>query len=162
MVSRNRAWADQVFDQVIIAASSFHSNLLANAPTVDTLTAVRIVGDLRVFQNSTVTMSDSAMVIDVGIGVTSTEAFAAGAASLPSPVVSTEYPPRGWLYVARKTYTVVVQAEGINILWPEFSFDLRSMRKIDKGVLFMSVHNSNSDGAANNVILRGRVRVLLL
>ncbi len=162
MTNRNRAWADQVFDQVVTSATPHVRDLLANAPTIDTITAVRIVGDLIGDFNSTVN-PQAAQVIDIGIGVSSAEALAIGVTALPSPVLADEYPPRGWLYVARKVCTgKFTDTTGLIRNPAVFSFDLRAMRKIDKGRLFMVMHNTNSDGADTAVSLRGRVRVLCL
>jgi len=43
-----------------------------------------------------------------------------------------------------------------------FQFDLRAMRKIDKGILFSRIDNTNSVGTASTVLVRGRIRVLCL
>ena len=101
MAPRNRAWADQRFNAVTLAQTGvILSNLLENAPTVDTLTAVRIVGGLTVEFDPTSTRSDQLNVISVGVGVTSVEAFNAAGVSVPDPTLEAEYPPRGWLYIA--------------------------------------------------------------
>ena len=159
--NRNRAWADERFiGQNLVAGASGHQrNLLFNAPTMDTLTAVRIVGDITVQVLPTVTFVDSLSIIDVGIGVSSQEAFDVPA--LPSPAVDTEYPPRGWLYVASLPVSERLQDTTVMQEVARFQFDIRAMRKIDKGVLFIRVINTNIIvGAA--MVITGRVRVLCL
>ena len=100
--TRNRAWADIRFGATtLVAAVPQQFDLLANPPVQDTLTAVRIVGDLTGQYTVTNTVVDSLSAMDVGIGVSSSEAFAvAAAAALPKPFPDDEYPPRGWLYVS--------------------------------------------------------------
>lgn len=88
---RGRAWADTLINLSISAgAAQSATDLLANAPTIDTLTAIRIVLDLE-FYPVVNTLTDGIMAIDVGIGVTSLEAFAVNAT--PDVNVDGEYPP---------------------------------------------------------------------
>jgi len=164
---RNRAWADTVLSggQIVDEQSSL-TNLLLNAPTVDTLTAVRIVLDLVVIQGMDEPVADKSNNIHVGIGVASTEAFAQGINALPEPVAANEYPPRGWLYVNSqptflRAYRETAAVVGGYIRAAEFKADLRSMRKIDKGILYLVVQNFGVLGTAD-VDLWGRVRVLCL
>ncbi len=99
--NRNRAWADTRLNvAAFVAGVQQEFNLLLAAPTVDTLTVVRIVADFWIFYSPNATIVDSLSIVDVGVGVTSSEAFAARGTSLPQPGNSTEYPPRGWLYVS--------------------------------------------------------------
>ncbi len=165
MVSPRRrlAWADTRLTTTLGSASgTLISNLLTNAPTVDTLTVNRIIVDLRVFQ-SPVGDTEQAQVIDLGIGVSSTEAFNIGASALSAPFNDNEYPPRGWLYVAT---AVALQARPTNEgIWRQdavFKADLRAMRKIDKGILFLFMRNVNFQGTDGAVSVVGRIRALCL
>jgi len=159
--SRATTWADQRLADNLVAGTPLVLNLLENAPTVDTLTAVRIVGEVYVGYTISVTVTDSLSRVEMGIGVSSVEAFAAGAGSLPSPAAETEYPPRGWLYVNSLAVWEKTDSAGIQIGPAHFKFDLRAMRKIDKGVLFMVMTNANiTVGGSMQVV--GRIRVLCL
>ena len=137
-------------------------NLLENAPTVDTLTAVRIVGDFTVHYRITNTTVDSDSIIDVGVGVVAAPAFTAGQAAIPDPSSETSYPPRGWLYVASMHISeTVTTSTGLQIKDARFQFDIRSMRKIDKGVLFLRIANTNiNTGGVCEVT--GRIRAFCL
>jgi len=160
--NRNRAWADRRFAGEVVAAAAVQAyDLLSVAPTVDTLTAIRIIGDLTFQYTVSVTITDSLSSVDVGIGVTSAEAFAAGGTSLPSPTAQDQYPPRGWLYAA--TLPVWEKAESTGVIHhaARFQFDLRAMRKIDKGVLFMVIEQNNVT-VGGSMQLTGRTRVLCL
>ncbi len=106
------------------------------------------------------TIVDSLSIVDVGIGVTAVDAFLT-AGAVPNPSGSDNYPPRGWLYVA--TQPVAQQAESAGVLnsVARFQFDLGAMRKIDKGVLFLTIIQNNIlVGGSMRVI--GRTRVLCL
>jgi len=142
---------------VIIDEGSLLTDLLVNAPTVDTLTAVRIIMDLEVGHSVTSTV-DAFNVHSVGIGVTSREAFAA--AVIPDPEQDSQYPPRGWLYVANKAVRSH-QDQGSTKTQARFVVDLRAMRKIDKGVLYLAQSN-NAVVQTLSVDVVGRVRVLCL
>ena len=88
--TRGRTWSDTRFGgTALVVGTPIIADLLANAPAVDTLTAVRIVCDLDAHYIVTNTLSDSDSTVDLGIGVASVEAFAAGAAALPDPGVVT-------------------------------------------------------------------------
>jgi len=160
--NRPRAWADLTFNVIALAAGTAQAfNLLTNAPTVDTLTSVRIIVDLTFMYSPDVTVVDSLSTVSMGIGVVSVEAFAQGIASLPSPHNGTEFPARGWLYV--NTRPVTQQAESTGIISRElrFALDLGAMRRIDKGVLFLVMRQDNIIvGGTMRVV--GRTRVLCL
>ena len=165
MVSRNRAWADsRVSGTLLTSGTPLLTDLLVGAPTVDTLTAVRIVGGLTVYQDAS-SENEGRGYCDVGIGVSSREAFTVGATALPDPTQGDEYPPRGWLYAATKPLTLMLPTGGTpTAMWQipaVFEFDLRAMRKIDKGVLFMWVEEATVSGTLVTYIT-GRVRVLCL
>jgi len=158
MPGRSVAWADtRLAAQSLVAGTDFIVDLLTNAPTVDTLTVIRLVVDLEAHYIITNTITDSDSIVDMGIGVTSVEALAA---ALPDPSDDTSYPPRGWLYVASKyvgqaitTSTGMFSKNGI------FQADIRGMRKIDKGRLFMRVANTNLN-VGGAMELTGRIRAL--
>ena len=99
MAFRRCSWADQRFTVAALVAGTFQAfNLLDNAPVSDTLTVTRIIGDFRVMYSPNSTVVDSLSVVDIGIGVGSAHAVSAG--EMPDPTVDSDYPPRGWLYVA--------------------------------------------------------------
>ncbi len=163
MAPRSRAWADIRFGSTaLVAGTDIFLDLLVSAPTVDTLTAVRIIGDFNVHYDVTTTIADSDSAVDVGIGVTSTQAFGVGLTALPDPTGTTTFPPRGWLYVAtRHVAQLVTSSTGIINENAIFQFDIRAMRKIDKGILFVRIANTNLNiGGAMEVT--GRIRTLCL
>jgi len=146
----------------LVAGTDVLIDLLANAPTSDTLTLVRLVMDLNFHYIVTNTLSDSDSIVDVGVGVTSKEGFDAGAASVPDPQDQTAYPPRGWIYVNSLYVGQALTAD--TGVWNNHGIikaDIGAMRKVDKGILFMRVANTNLNvGGAMEVT--GRVRALCL
>jgi len=158
---RGRAWADTLINLSISAgAAQSATDLLANAPTIDTLTAIRIVLDLE-FYPVVNTLTDGIMAIDVGIGVTSLEAFAVNAT--PDVNVDGEYPPRGWLYIARTTAYNDVFGDTKDQWKPgALHVDIHSQRKVDKGKLFLAMSSTTVEGSGLGVRAIGRVRVLCL
>ena len=161
MASRPMAWADtRLVQQAVVAGAADLTDLLLNAPASDTLTVVRIVGDVEIFYVVTNTQADSSSVVDLAIGVTSVDAFAVGEAALPDLTIDARYPPRGWLYVNTQPLTeVITSSTGVQTHHARFKFDVRAMRKVDKGVLFLWIEHNNIDiGGAVDIV--GRVRVL--
>ncbi len=164
MTQRHRTWADTIFTQIIASGGAgLPINLLADAPTVDTLTAIRLVVDLTAVPDPALSAVDGSQLVHVGIGVASLEAFNIGISALPNPNDDNDYPPRGWLYVAPSLVHRAVGAGPIDIVrYGEWHVDIRSMRKIDKGVLFIIVENAAALGTSFAIAVSGRVRALCL
>ena len=162
MPSRPTAWADTIFlgDPISNNATKV-VDLLVNAPTVDTLTAVRLVGNLDVGIAISAEVEFAAAVC-IAIGVASVEAFDVGITALPNAHQQAEFPPRGWLYRDVKLcWQYLVSGAPHQKHNAHFEFDLRAARKIDKGRLFMLIRNS-SDFGTTALDVTGIVRALCL
>ena len=163
MASRPRSWADTRFSIASLVADAPQSfDLLAERPSSDTHTVIRLIGDLTVQYSPNSTIVDSYSRVDVGIGVTSIEAFAVLGTAMPNPSnTPAEYPPRGWLYI--HTLPVSQQAESVGVInnVARFVFDVKAMRKIDKGILFLTVEQNNII-VGGSMRMVGRVRALCL
>ena len=124
------------------------------------MTVARIIGDIWVGYLVQNTVVDSLSIVDMGIGVCADSAFLI-AGALPAAQLTDEYPPRGWLYVA--SMPVLQQAESTGVLQQgaRFTFDIRGMRKIDKGILFMNLIQANIVVGGTMYIV-GRIRSLCL
>ena len=161
MVSRQRAWADTAVNvSIASAAAGAVTDLRGSLDVPENMTLVRLILDLDLLIDPEIE-TNGEQVLHLGVGVTSVEAFTAGAVPLPS--ITTQYPPRGWLYVASKSVYQTVHASGQ--IWRKdqrFRLDLRGARKVDRGVLYMITENDTQGGGALAVILRGRVRALFL
>jgi len=160
MASRPMAWADlRLTLTTLITGVAQNLDILENAPTVDTLTVVRIVGDFFMMYSPNSTVVDSLSITDVGIGVASLEAFNAGGTSLPKPSAETEYPARGWLYCNSMPVSQQAESTGVLNTQAHYKFDLGGMRKIDKGILFLSLQQTDILVGGNMRVI-GRVRAL--
>ena len=93
--------------------------------------------------------------IDIGIGVASQEAFAANV--LPDPAISTDKPPRGWVY--RTSRLVSQNGVGTAILF-DLMADIRGARKIENGELYIIADNTFRNGTSFGVNIIGLVRTL--
>ena len=101
----------------------------------------------------------------MGIGVASTDAFGVAAgAGLPDPRVETDYPPRGWIWKGSFTAADSVLATALTQVYhfPTIEFDIRSLRKVDKGVLYFTAVKTVLSGSAFDLQLDGLIRVLCL
>ncbi len=160
-MARPRAWADLIFNAVIPSGSNMVAlDILFDlgVARLDTITVVRLVGALHIIPNSFGTGPLGAQRVDIGIGVASAPAFPT---AVPQPDISTEYPPRGWLYITNKWMAMPGEVSG-KIMWPDWEFDIRTMRKLDKGILYVAAGNNNVSGTAESVVLGGRIRALCL
>ena len=162
MPSRRRSWADRTIDQTVSGGGGNGIfDLLLNAPTVDTITVARLLINLEFTAQVTAAISHTQL-ITVGVGVCSAESFAVGVSAMPDPTQDTEYPSRGWLYVATKMQMVKSDALGSIEKTAVFDADLGALRKIDKGILFLWLENNLAFGTSANVQVVGRTRALCL
>ena len=161
-MARPRAWADLKFNVTIAdAASMTPLDILIDigAGRLDTITIVRLVGQMAVMPEIPVVSTTSNQIIDVGIGVATQAAFDTG--NVPRPQITTEYPARGWLYLATKSL-FRGNLDTVGEHYPTWEFDIRSMRKIDKGRLYLAAGNGLGDGTPTTIRFQGRIRALCL
>ena len=124
-------------------------------------TVTRILPGLSLVPSTFNANASGVQIVSLGIGVTSQEAFSAGV--VPDPNVSTDYPPRGWLWAA--TYSIEYdRVAGTGLHWSpvRIDVDLRANRKVDRGILFLAACNANVSGNGLDVDIVGRFRCLVL
>ena len=92
----------------------------------------------------------------IGIGVASQEAFAAGVVA--DPQTDLDFPQGGWVYRCRHA---VIDDSTPGYPTPVIKEDLRSMRKIHRGELFMTVENLAAEGTTFSIRYVGIVRSLI-
>jgi len=161
---RNRAWIDFNVDSNLAAGAELVSDLLLNATVnLDTITVTRIIGRMLCLPSVVANNTVSAQIVSVGIGVSSNEAFNVGTTAIPDPNVANEAPPRGWLWKDRGVL-VNQQDSGTVEAWhfPEFRFDVRAQRKVDRGTLFIKFVNQDLLAGTTAIKIAGLVRVLCL
>ncbi len=117
-MARPRAWGDTLLNNIETATGATRQvNLLTSLTPSDTITAMRLLIRLRFTPQN---YSDNIIGLthmDLGIGVASEEAFAAGAASLPDITDDSSSPPRGWLW---RTRLVIAQQDPSTDLFSNF------------------------------------------
>jgi len=106
---------------------------------------------------------DGGSVVDLAIGVSATEAFNANV--VPDPGSPADTPARGWLWKDRliAVGNSVTGPPAHDVYWgTELKADIRSMRKVDRGVLYLAMQFDNTlvSGSFLPVSCIGIVRAL--
>ncbi len=129
---------------------------------LQTKTIIRWIGRLLVIPSVVANSSISAQLISLGIGVTSRDAFIAGGAAVPNAQTPTEFPVAGWV-IRDQAVMVNQQDSGTVEAWhfPEFRFDIRAARKVDRGIAFMSITNADLIAGTTAVKVAGVIRCLV-
>ena len=96
-----------------------------------------------------------------GIAIATQEAFDAGAASLPSPFVMTEFPRLPWVWrAAYRTYGFA--ADQPAVFNQRIDLDIRAKRKLENGQAYLNVVNTTFEGSSSVVTVSGIIRQLWL
>ena len=160
VMRRRRAWSDTRYAGNTLAASGTSvADLLSGLAATETKTVSRILIDLWMFAPVTNTSADRVNTVDVGIGVVSKEAF--DIETLPDMNAVADYPQAGWVYVNTQVVYKYSDAEGNYQIPAHFKADIRGQRKVDRGVLYISILNIGINGS-DNIDIFGRVRALCL
>ena len=159
---RKTVWIDTLHNPVI-ASGGVHADTLIAAPTstdqrIAGMTLIRTI----ICHDYSYAVHDSgegSQIIDVGIGVTSQEAFAS--TILPDPNNAIDHPTRGWVYRCRhKIHGFAADQAAVDVR--SVYRDIRSKRKIDNGELYIHIVNSALSGAASSIQVIGITRCLFL
>ena len=119
-------------------------------------TGVRLLVHLEA-SFSTASPNDSVQRLSYGIGMGSREAVTASI--VPDPEDMSEFPPRGWLL---RDFMVCVQ-DNVNQRGPWVArYDLRAGRKLDEGMMYMIVTNTDISGSTESLQVQVLVRLLCL
>ena len=154
---RATTWLDTFLDTSLADAGQFTTGLMFSFDQDEavgmTLTRLLLCLQLSALVGNTI---DSQQIIDIGIGTASAEAFAA--VVLPDPNQATEFPEKGWIYRCRH----LVNGDAANQLLPvRIELDLKSQRKIDTGVVWLSMQSITNGGTVVATIITGSVRLLM-
>ncbi len=161
----HREWVDLGMSQlnIQVGAAITPLDILFDMREVVNKTVVRlIIGITTHCENPDVNASGMSR-LSMGIGVATREGFDAGAAAIPAPGITTEFPIHGWLW--RAAYGIVYANDatvGMEVYqFPRVDLDLRASRKVDKGVLYFAASLAALQGAID-VELTGMIRALML
>jgi len=153
---RSFRWVDELLDIQVAPGAQANRTLLSNTTVEErvgwTLTRMVFCYSLKAINSGIV---DGHQKVDMGIGITSQEAFAAGA--LPDPEVPSDYPFGGWLYRCRHMVDDNV-ANGVPA--QVFERDLRAQRKLGRGEAYIILVNQTDIGAGFSIVLLGSIRSL--
>jgi len=94
---------------------------------------------------------------DVGIGIASNEAFAVGVTGIPNVGTAADHPERGWVYRCRH---IVQDDTAIPMPIVNVFKDIKSQRKLDRGVLYMTAESTAGFGTALTLRFMGLTRSL--
>ncbi len=125
-------------------------------------TILRIMGDYVIFPTigGTFAAGDQVL-INVGLGVVSSDAFAVGGGSLPDPVSDPGYP---WLYWRTHAFQIFDSTPNLqgDIENVRVAFETKAMRKVKAGqTLGWMVEYADIVGAPPFTFLCGQARILL-
>ena len=161
---RPRVWVDtQVNGNLVAGAETLIDLLLSQVVDSQVRTVVRWIGRIRVFPTNVANSVISAQLVSLGIGITSRDAFAAAGGAVPSPAVLTEFPTQGWV-IREQAVMINQQDSGTVEAWefPEFRFDIRASRKVDRGIAFAKLVNEDLVAGTTTVSVVGMIRSLVL
>ena len=151
-------WIDTLLSFTTATGAQTITSLMTGVAPVNVRrqTLVRTLIELRLYSAS-VAEAWGTQIADIGIGITSQEAFAAGVVADPN--TAGDQPSRGWIY--RTRVAVAQNGIGAQVLY-EVRADIRSQRKLDDGECFIILANGVDLGTSFTVKANGLIRQLWL
>ncbi len=153
---RRTDWVDTILNLEVTVGAQTQTGLMTGLSTADTrgLTIIRTILQIEMFSNN-IAGAFGVALMDLAIGITSQEAFAAGV--VPDPRTSSDRPPRGWMW--RTSKLVTQNGVGTSIV-TTYAADVRGGRKVENGAVFMVADHTALLGAGFQVNVRGLCRML--
>ncbi len=155
-------WSDTLLkDDVAItnfATRSLLSDMDKSEQRVSRITLLRTIVGFDVAA-SVHDSGEGSSTMDIGIGIASQEAFAAG--NLPDPNTATDYPLRGWVFRARGRVFHFASTSPQVFTW-RVDRDIRSRRVLDNGEPYIKFQHTLNEGAQGVLRITGLVRCLWL
>jgi len=99
--------------------------------------------------------------VDLGIGIASQEAFALGVTALPAPQTATERPRLGWYFREEVMVRSSTTDTGFGVPVLRVQADIRAMRKLENGELYLRMNSVGSVGVDFTVRAVGLIRTLV-
>jgi len=155
---RSTTWVDTNWNLSTASGGEELFTLLPGIVDPDPLgwTLTRVLLCYSVFA-SVPTSATGYQAYDVGIGIASNEAFAVGVTGIPNVGTAADHPERGWVYRCRHVVgdSTVVPLPNIDVFK-----DIRSQRKLDRGVLYLTSESLALVGTAVTLRFAGLARCL--
>jgi len=158
MPRRRTRWIDNLFNFTVSNGSETVQSLTAALTEQETqeMTVERMLMCYSMSTNSP-GADNGTMLMDIGVGITSQEAFAGGIVADPN--TQADFPQSGWLYRCR--HTVWDSIDSRDMQSPEIAKDIRARRKLARGELFLVIENNLRLGTSFQIRVSGIVRVLV-
>jgi len=148
-------WRDRIINQVVVDGAHARVVLLDQSDRQEQLTVIRAIFGLTLWH---VRDAIGEQNVSIGLGLASAEGSAiAGGAGVANAAVETDFPLRGWMF--RSQYLLsgqVVDQHSVRI-----EKDIRAMRKMENGVLYLSINSANLLASAFDVHVTGIMRFLM-
>jgi len=161
MAHRNRFWIDTLVDATLGAGGQELQSLMTNITSAESrrgLTMVRTLIQLDVAY-AVHDAGEGSQHVSLGIGITSQEAFSAGIVSDPQTV--TDHPVGGWCFRSRyRVFGFAADQPAIHLV--RIEKDIRAMRKLNNGEMYLVISSAFIEGAAASTRTMGIVRQLWL
>jgi len=153
---RDTIWVDTLFNDVLGAGTQqVHSLMGGIDPLTRGGTLTRTLVCLYAVP-SPIGGAAGMQMVNIGVGVASQEAFTAGIVA--DPQEENDFPQGGWVYRCRHA---VIDDPTPGYPTPLIKEDLRAMRKINRGELYLTFVSEAGQGVAFAVRLVGIVRCLV-
>ncbi len=125
-------------------------------------TILRIVGGGGLFRFDADKQIDDSLTITLGIGIVSTDAFTAGAASMPDPDDEVAYPWLWWTSFTLDSQVAAASDDAGGSLYRVPPIDSKSMRKFKPSqTLTTIIQTTGAAGAPQTIIELDNARVLI-
>jgi len=150
-------WIDTVLALSIPTGGQANLSLITGAAPINMrgVTLIRTIINLNIISETTAG-AWGIQQLDMAIGITSQEAFAAG--TLPDPVTSGDKPSRGWIWRDSVGVSQNGVAGGVLVRVQQ---DIRGARKIENGELFIVCNSTARQGTTFQSQLFGVIRCLM-
>ena len=155
MVRRSSTWVDTILNFSVANGAEGFQNLMFGLTVDDARgwTLVRTIVDMGL-SASTVAGAFGVTQCQMGIGLATEPAIAAGVGSLPDPDLPGEHPGRDWIWVGYEgVFQNGVGVDPVRMV----HLDLKSRRKIDQEQLVLIIAANSIIGTTFSVAVRGRV-----
>ena len=156
-MARPGFWIDTRMNETIGSAAQGLESLMTNVSSTQSRrgwTMVRTIIGIDIAR-SVHDSGEGSDLVEIGIGVTSQEAFAAGV--VPDPQTPTDHPTRGWVY--RAGYRIWgFAADQPAIYTIRVDKDIRAKRKLDNGEMYIVIDNNPLEGTAGAILVTGYIR----
>ncbi len=151
-------WIDTLLDFTVATGAQDLTSLMTGVAPVNVRRQTLIRSLITLDIASTTTAGAwGTQTADIGIGITSQEAFAAGVVA--DPITANDQPSRGWIYRTRR----MIAQNGIGaVVRYTVQADIRASRKLDDGECFLVTNNTTGQGTAFSLRVVGLVRQLWL